>query len=148
MSNEATTASVAEIVANLQTFNARLLVHSLQAAEALSLIPTDLVCMCLLQLFGPTTPGRLAEATGLSTGALTGVVDRLERAGYATRAQDPHDRRRVIVAPDLKRFGRDIQRHMPTRAPADLQFLRGYSPAQLRAVRRFVADLASAGSPS
>jgi DNA-binding MarR family transcriptional regulator len=148
MSNEAITNAVGEIVANLQTFNARLLVHSLQASEALSLTPTDLVCMCLLQLHGPTTPGRLAEATGLSTGALTGVVDRLERAGYATRAQDPQDRRRVIVAPDLKRFARDVQRHMPTRAPASLGFLRAYSPAQLCAVRRFVADLASASGPS
>jgi DNA-binding MarR family transcriptional regulator len=86
--------------------------------------------------------------TGLSTGAVTGMVDRLERAGYVTRAQDPQDRRRVIVAPDLKRFARDIQRHTPNRSPATLEFLRGYSAAQLHTIRRFVADLAAAPTPA
>jgi hypothetical protein len=65
-----------------------------------------------------------------------------------TRARDPQDRRRVIVAPDLKRFDRDTQRHAPTRAPVTLEFLRGYSPAQLRTVARFAADLAAAPAPA
>src|SRR5439155_4424793 len=127
MSNEAGPAAVGEIAASVKTFAARHLVHSLLASEALGLAPADLVCMCLLQLHGPATPGWLAEMTGLSTGAVTGMVDRLERAGYVTRAQDPQDRRRVIVSPDLPRFARDMQRHTPTRSPARLEFLRGYS---------------------
>jgi DNA-binding MarR family transcriptional regulator len=147
VSNEAAPAVPGEIAASLQTFAARHLVHSLLASEALGLAPTDLVGMCLLQLHGPATPGWLAEMTGLSTGAVTGVVDRLERAGYVTRAQDPRDRRRVIVAPDLERFDRDIQRHAPARAPATLEFLRGYPAAQLETVRRFAADLAAAATP-
>jgi len=141
-------AEIGEIAASLQTFAARHLVHSLLAAEALGLAPTDLVGMCLLQLHGPATPGWLAEMTGLSTGAITGVVDRLERAGYVARTQDPQDRRRVIVAPDLERFDRDIQRHAPTRAPATLEFLRGYPAAQRHTVRRFAADLAAAPAPA
>jgi DNA-binding MarR family transcriptional regulator len=148
MSNEAGLAAAGEIAASLQTFAARHLVHSLLAAEALGLAPTDLMCMCLLQLHGPATPGWLAEMTGLSTGAVTGVVDRLERGGYTTRAQDPQDRRRVIVAPDLERFARDIQRHAPARAPVTLAFLRGYPAAQLETVRRFTADLAAAPAPT
>jgi len=148
MSNEAGPAAVGEIAASLQTFAARHLVHSLLAAEALGLAPTDLVGMCLLQLHGPATPGWLAEMTGLSTGAVTGVVDRLERGGYVTRAQDPQDRRRVIVAPDLERFARDIQRHAPARAPVTLEFLRAYPAAQLETARRFTADLAAAPAPA
>jgi DNA-binding MarR family transcriptional regulator len=148
VSNEAGPAEVGEIAASLQTFAARHLVHSLLAAEALGLAPTDLMCMCLLQLHGPATPGWLAEMTGLSTGAVTGVVDRLERGGYVTRAQDPHDRRRVIVAPDLQRFAADIERHAPARAPVTLEFLRGYPAAQLRTVARFTADLAAAPAPA
>jgi DNA-binding MarR family transcriptional regulator len=148
MSNDAGPAAVGEIAASLQTFAARHLVHSLLAAEALGLAPTDLVGMCLLQLHGPATPGWLAEMTGLSTGAVTGVVDRLERAGYVTRAQDSRDRRRVIVAPDLKRFDRDIRRHAPARAPVTLEFLRGYPPGQLRTIRRFTTDLAAAPAPA
>jgi DNA-binding MarR family transcriptional regulator len=132
-----------EIADDLKTFAARVILHGLRASEALSLAPTDLVCMCLLELNGPATPGWLAEMTGLTTGAVTGMVDRLERAGYVSREPDPKDRRRVIVRPDLARWERDVQRHAPDRAPASLQFLRDYSPAQLRATRRFVADLAA-----
>lgn len=140
-------AAVAGIAADLKTFAARVILHGLRASDALSLAPTDLVCMCLLQLNGPASPGWLAETIGLTTGAVTGMVDRLERAGYVTREPDPHDRRKVIVRPDLHRWDRDLQQHAPNRAPASLDFLRDYAPAQLRATRRFVADLATAPAP-
>ena len=53
---------------------------------------------------GPLTAGRLAELTGLTTAAITTVLDRLERAGYARRVHDAADRRRVIVelTPELR----------------------------------------------
>jgi hypothetical protein len=144
MSNgDAGSATVSEIVADLKTFAARVILHGLRASDALSLAPTDLICMCLLQLNGPATPGWLAEKTGLTTGAVTGMIDRLERAGYVRRRPDPADRRRVIVQPDLQRWDRDLQRQAPNRAPASLDFLRNYSPAQLRAARRFVTELAA-----
>jgi hypothetical protein len=142
-SDAAGSATVSEIAADLKTFAARVILNGLRASDALSLAPTDLVCMCLLQLNGPATPGWLAEKTGLTTGAVTGMIDRLEHAGYVRREPDPEDRRRVIVQPDLQRWDRDLQRQAPTRAPASLAFLQSYSPAQLRASRRFVADLAA-----
>ena len=144
MSNRSGDAEAAEIVGNLQTFTARLLVRNMLAADALALAPTDLLCMCLLQEHGPASPGWLAERTGLTTGAVTGMVDRLERAGYVTRVPDPHDRRRIIVRPDLAAFAADIERFAPTQSPGTPAFYRQYSPAQLRAIRRFVADLAAA----
>jgi DNA-binding MarR family transcriptional regulator len=59
---------------------------------------TDLQCVNLLQLRGPMTPGRLAEAMFLTTGgAITAVIDRLEKAGLVRRRRDEEDRRRVIV---------------------------------------------------
>ncbi len=143
-SDPAVTRAIGAIAADLKTFAARVILHGLRASEALSLAPTDLVCMCLLQLNGPATPGWLAEMTGLTTGAVTGVVDRLERAGYVRREPDPQDRRRVIVTPDLARWDRDLQRQAANRAPASLEFLRDYSTVQLRATRRFAADLAVA----
>jgi hypothetical protein len=106
----------------------------------------DLVCMCLLQLHGSVTPGWLAESTGLTASAITGVVDRLERAGYVNRSADPTDRRRVIVAPDLPRFTSDLDKHTPRRSPVPLDFLSGYSTGQLRTVDRFFTDLAAASS--
>lgn len=68
-------------------------------ADRLNLHPTDLQCLNLLSLEAtPVTTGRIAELTGLTTGSATRLVDRLERAGYVTRARDTVDRRRVLVA--------------------------------------------------
>jgi len=58
---------------------------------------TDLECLDLLEMAGPTTAGRLAEHAGLTTGAMTAVIDRLEHAGYARRVRDAEDRRLVHV---------------------------------------------------
>ena len=58
---------------------------------------TDLECLDLLEMAGPTTTGRLAEHAGLTTGAMTAVIDRLEAAGYARRVRDVEDRRLVHV---------------------------------------------------
>jgi DNA-binding MarR family transcriptional regulator len=66
-------------------------------ADALGLNRTDMRCLDVLQQEGPVTAGRLAEATGLTTGAMTTALDRLERAGYARRVRDAVDRRRVLV---------------------------------------------------
>lgn len=58
---------------------------------------TDRKCLDLLTR-GPVTAGELARFTGLTTGAVTGIIDRLVKAGYAERINDPQDRRRVLVA--------------------------------------------------
>ena len=69
---------------------------------------TDLESLDLLRRHGPMTAGRLATLTGLTTGAVTGVIDRLERRGFAHRQQDPADRRRVVVAADVRRAEREL----------------------------------------
>jgi DNA-binding MarR family transcriptional regulator len=65
--------------------------------RCLGLSATDRKCLDLLSR-GPVTAGELARFTGLTTGAVTGIIDRLTRAGYAERVSDPEDRRRVLVA--------------------------------------------------
>jgi DNA-binding MarR family transcriptional regulator len=71
--------------------------HNQAIADRLGLGITDLHCVNLLDLEGPMTAGRLAELMGLTTGAVTGVLDRLERAGLLRREVDPADRRRVVA---------------------------------------------------
>ena len=66
-------------------------------ADAIGINRTDLRCLDVIQREWPVPAGRLAEQTGLTTGAITTVLDRLERAGYARRVRDPNDRRRVLV---------------------------------------------------
>jgi len=59
---------------------------------------TDLECLGFLVDEGRVTAGRLADLTGLTTGAATRMIDRLERAGYVRREYDASDRRRVMVS--------------------------------------------------
>jgi len=66
-------------------------------AKIVGLNSTDLECLDLLEMAGPITAGRLAEHAGLTTGAMTAVIDRLERAGFARRLRDAEDRRCVRV---------------------------------------------------
>jgi DNA-binding MarR family transcriptional regulator len=58
---------------------------------------TDWRCLDILGTRGPMTAGQLAQAVRLTTGAVTGVLDRLEAAGLVRRARDADDRRKVIV---------------------------------------------------
>ena len=80
---------------------ATVLLHS-AVAEHFGLNATDWKCHELLTQTGPITAGELAELSGLTTGAITGVVDRLEQAGFARRERDTNDRRRVIIQPILE----------------------------------------------
>jgi DNA-binding MarR family transcriptional regulator len=66
-------------------------------AKKLKLSRTDMRCLELIVQLGPLTAGRLAEESGLTTGAVTFILDRLEEAGMVTRRRDTEDRRRVWV---------------------------------------------------
>lgn len=68
-------------------------------ADLLGLHITDHKCLDFIYRFGAMPAGRLAKLTGLTTGAVTGIIDRLEEAGYVRRTNDPKDRRRTIVEP-------------------------------------------------
>src|SRR5690242_8404603 len=67
------------------------------AAERLGINESDLHCLNIIENRGGLTAGELAVQAGLTNGAITGVLDRLERAGFARRVSDPGDRRRVKV---------------------------------------------------
>ena len=67
------------------------------AADRIGINATDLNCLNILSFSGQMTAGELARATGLTTASITGVIDRLEAAGYVRRERDARDRRRVVV---------------------------------------------------
>src|SRR5256886_6303821 len=67
------------------------------AAARIGMTVTDMQVMDLLESSGPTTAGQLADLTGLTTGAITGMLNRLEETGLVRRERDPNDGRRVIV---------------------------------------------------
>jgi DNA-binding MarR family transcriptional regulator len=108
-------------------------------ASVAGIISSDMECMDILYLEGRVTAGRLAEVTGLTTGAITGVVDRLEKAGYVRRERDASDRRKVFIsvvpekAAEIGKFYVPMQQAMQ-------QVCNGYSDEELRLVLRFVND--------
>jgi DNA-binding MarR family transcriptional regulator len=67
------------------------------AAARIGMTATDMQVIDLLASTGPLTAGQLADLTGLTTGAITGMINRLEEAGHVRRAHDPSDGRKVIV---------------------------------------------------
>ncbi|SHE35303.1 transcriptional regulator, MarR family [Seinonella peptonophila] len=74
----------------------------------LGLNPTDHKCLDVILKNQPITAGHLSDLTGLTTGAITGVLDRLEKVGYISRVKDPQDKRRVIIHLDQKKAEKDI----------------------------------------
>ena len=94
---------------------------------------TDLECLDLLELGGPTTAGGLARHSGLTTGATTAVIDRLERAGLVRRVRDSGDRRCVVVEA-LPRCFRHIEPFYRRLASATARLNEEYDDRQLAVV--------------
>jgi DNA-binding MarR family transcriptional regulator len=101
-------------------------------ADELGLYITDHKCMDLIHRFGAMPAGRLGEMTGLTTGAITGMIDRLEKAGYVKRANDPKDRRKTIVEPIRnKKLERKIEMIFTPLHERMHNFLSSYSDGEL-----------------
>ncbi len=108
-------------------------------ADALGLNRTDMRCMDVIEREGPVPAGKLAEATGLTSGAITTALDRLERAGYARRTGDPSDRRRVLV--ELTEQARkDANGFYTSHQELSEQLYRRYTLAQLELLLQFVRE--------
>lgn len=127
-----------------------ILFHS-RVAEQMGLSPTDEKCLDLaMRAEGPITAGRIAELSGLSTGAVTGVIDRLERAGYVRRVRDPHDRRKVLVevtvhdegefAPLFAGAQETLREVLSRFTPEERDVLERYNQVLIETFRRRVID--------
>jgi DNA-binding MarR family transcriptional regulator len=110
-------------------------------AEEMGLSGTDHKALDLAsRAEGPLTAGRIAQLTGLSTGAVTGVIDRLERAGFVRRVRDTQDRRKVLV----EILPMDEEKYAPlfmSALDAVEQVLEKFSPAERDVVERYEREL-------
>ena len=106
-------------------------------ADRLGMNVTDHKCAGILAQSGPITAGDLAVRTGLTTGAVTGVIDRLEKAGFARRVRDANDRRRVIVEPDCDAIARKIGPMFESMGREAVRVYSGYSVKELEVIRDF-----------
>jgi DNA-binding MarR family transcriptional regulator len=107
------------------------------AAEKIGINATDLNCLNILSFSGHMTAGELARATGLTTASITGVVDRLEEAGFVTRERDPHDRRRVVIQINLDRAVKDVAAVFVPMLRAWREMSARYSDDELRLIVDF-----------
>ena len=85
------------VVLEIRKFIAAAIFFNAQTAEKAGLGLTDMQMLHMLQLYGPSTPGRLGIWTGLSSGGVTVALDRLEKAGYVRRKPNPADRRSLLI---------------------------------------------------
>jgi DNA-binding MarR family transcriptional regulator len=102
----------------------------------LGLSASDQRALTLIGKHGPLTAGQLAEHTGLTPGAITGMVDRLERAGLARREPDPSDRRRVRVASTGAGGQPEVFREL---AAATNEIVSRYTESEQRAIADYLA---------
>ncbi len=131
-------------------------------ASRLGLSAVEWKCLGLLGQHGPATAGKLAELAGFTTGAITGIVDRLEKAGYVRRVSNPRDRRSVIieplrdrelreqVAPIFASLGQAMADVAGRYSARELAAVRDYFERTIRVLRDETAKLAvrgGAGSP-
>ncbi len=107
-------------------------------ADAVGLNMTDMGCIDVLSQQGPMTAGQLAMHTGLSSGAMTTALDRLEAAGYARRVRDERDRRRVLV--ELTEACSALDRFYTQHVLASQRLYRGYTAAEMQLLLDFVRD--------
>src|SRR5436305_15046789 len=95
---KARAALLQELEEAMRRSSAQGVVFGQAVANVAGISNSDLECFDFLNLEGRVTAGRLAEVTGSTTGAITGVVDRLEKAGFVRRERDAVDRRKVFIA--------------------------------------------------
>jgi DNA-binding MarR family transcriptional regulator len=108
------------------------------AAEQLGVNETDLHCLNIVENGGGLSAGELAILSGLTSGAVTGVVDRLEKAGYVRRAGDPADRRRVRVEVTPAFYARAEHIWGPLAADWQATLARRFTTTELRRIINFL----------
>lgn len=126
--------------ANQQVGN-RTVIFTHVIAAHIGLSATEFECFDFLRQHGPVPTGRLCELTGLTSGAVTGLVDRLERAGFLRRLFDPRDRRKTLIqAEQDQAITAQIQ---ALYQPASQEFQRiveHYNNAELQVIIRYLHE--------
>jgi hypothetical protein len=111
-------------------------------ADRLGLRATEWKCLDVLVRSGPTTAKQLAQLTGITTGGMTGVIDRLERAGYARRQANPDDRRSVIIHPRrIDEINAEVGPIFAALGQALFALSTQYAPHELEVIQRFVVGM-------
>ena len=132
---------IENVVQSLRRVNVQGSIFGQTIAIRLGLSESDIDALELLIDTGAATAGRLSEVMGLTTGAVTRVIDRLEQAGYVRRKTDPSDRRRVVVEVVPERVA-TVQSLLESLERASAEEIDRYSPEQLAVINDFLTRMA------
>jgi DNA-binding MarR family transcriptional regulator len=135
-------ASIAAAGQALRVFGSQMESHTQAIGAVAGIHPTDLNVLDLLDQHGDVTAGRLAELSGVTTGAMTGVLDRLETLGYVERRKDPLDRRKVVVRVTDDRRDTLAAMYEPMKTRLE-ELLSTYSTAELAAITDYAERAAT-----
>ncbi|PYI50890.1 MarR family winged helix-turn-helix transcriptional regulator [Paenibacillus flagellatus] len=116
----------------LRHFSTDTILFHQAVAEKLGLNSTDHKCLDIILRNQPITAGKLSDLTGLTTGTVTGVIDRLEKAGYVFREKDPEDRRKVIVRVHMEKAEGEIMAHLQSFGQSMKAMLEQYDNEQIK----------------
>lgn len=129
--------AIARLTTILRRMGAASALHSQAVAKRIGLAPVDLECLDMILLAGPVTAGQIMEHTKLTSGAVTGLIDRLARKGYVERAADPQDRRKVVVR-IVPEAVRPLQALFAPMAERSAALMRQYGAEELELIAGFV----------
>jgi len=135
-SQEGKQALAGRLMLALRRSSAAGVLHGQAVARRVGVNSTDLECLDLILMSGPSTAGEIARHTGLTSGAVTGLIDRLERLGLVERTADPADRRKVLVRVREDRIGPIAQLYTPLEKTMQA-LLVGYSKQELKVLIDF-----------
>lgn len=129
---------------SLRELNIQLSLLGHQVSAHLDLKDVDLDCLDLINRHGPLSPSTLARLTGVHPATMTGILDRLERAGWVTRERDRVDRRAVVVKALRDRNAELFELLSGMNSSMD-QICADYTPAQLELLADFLNRTTEAG---
>jgi DNA-binding MarR family transcriptional regulator len=135
-SQEGKQALAGRLMLALRRSSAAGVLHGQTIARRVGVNSTDLECLDLILMRGPSTAGEIARHTGLTSGAVTGLIDRLERLGLVERTADTADRRKVLVRVREDKIGPIAALYAPLEK-AMQALLAGYSKEELKVLIDF-----------
>jgi DNA-binding MarR family transcriptional regulator len=134
--------SIDSVLRSLRRVNLQGSLFGQTVAIRFGLTESDIEALEVLIDSGAATAGRLSDLTGLTTGAVTRVIDRLEQAGYVRRIPDPADRRRVIVEVVPERIA-PVEKTIARVGDASASVIIGYSEGDLTVINDFLTRMAA-----
>ena len=145
MSRDSKKELISELIAAYRANTSQENAFDALAAGRLGISLTDLRCLDLVQASGGMTAGELATACGLTTGAVTAVLDRLERAGFVARVRDDSDRRKVNVEVTPRHYEAAGEIWRPLMEDWQRTLAAKFTAAELRVVTDFLKTASELG---